>query len=182
MTNNRIFISRQGGRFGRFSCGPQEAEMTKKFILKLEPLIENKTDDDLEEIDSKELIKLFLNEDNEECDIKLVLHCFCVAAVKFSVESSVESLVSRYETHFDKGRQLSESEADLEMEISENGPLIHRADPVIKRSLDNYFKDKNQKGHGRWHFVASSVGDMFRDSKTVRKLQTRVSKFPFLDI
>ena len=30
---------------------------------------------------------------------EIILYCFCVVAVKFSVESSVESLISRYECH-----------------------------------------------------------------------------------
>ena len=52
------------------------------------------------------------------------MHSICCAAIKVSVESNVESLVSRYETHFDKSRQLSEESAMEEMMIAENGPTL----------------------------------------------------------
>ena len=55
---------------------------------------------------------------------EIILHCFCVVAVKFSVESSVESLISRYECHFDKSRQLSQERSTQEMFLSENGPIL----------------------------------------------------------
>ena len=44
--------------------------------------------------------------------------------MKFSVESSVESLISRYECHFDKSRQLSQERSTQEMFLSENGPIL----------------------------------------------------------
>ena len=47
------------------------------------------------------------------------------ASVKVSVESVVESLVSKYEKHFDSSRQPSEDHAVDEMIIYENGPLLH---------------------------------------------------------
>ena len=49
---------------------------------------------------------------------------YCLVYVKYSVESSVESLISRYEVHFDKSRQLSEEKAHMEMFVSENGPIL----------------------------------------------------------
>ena len=52
--------------------------------------------------------------------VEVVMHSICCAAIKVSVESNVESLVSRYETHFDKSRQLSEESAMKEMMIAEN--------------------------------------------------------------
>ena len=52
------------------------------------------------------------------------MHSICCAAIKVSVESNVESLVSRYETHFDKSRQLFEEFAMEEMMIAENGPTL----------------------------------------------------------
>ena len=115
-------------------------------MIKLEIYIQDKV---VRDLDSKELIKYFLNHQSKDIYIKLVLHCFCVAAVTFSVECSVESLVSRYETHFDKSRQLKEEGADYEIVISENGPLLHMADPVIKRSLNHYFRDNNKRLNGR---------------------------------
>ena len=59
-------------------------------------------------LDSKSLIRTILS-DHELCNgIELTLHNVCTAAVKVSVESVVESLVSRYEGHFDAKRQLKE--------------------------------------------------------------------------
>ena len=51
-------------------------------------------------------------------------------AVKYSVELSVESLISRYEVHFDKSRQLGEEKAHMEMFVSMNGPVR----PIIEGS------------------------------------------------
>ena len=46
------------------------------------------------------VIKDFLRDDKKlHRDNEIILYCFCVVAVKFSVESSVESLISRYECH-----------------------------------------------------------------------------------
>ena len=50
-----------------------------------------------------------------------MMHCLSTVAVKYSVESSVESLISRYETHFDRKRQLAEENAHQEMVIAEVG-------------------------------------------------------------
>ena len=64
----------------------------------------------------------------------------CVAAVKLSIESFVESLVSRYEAHFDKSRQFTEEHALEEMEISENAPKLVRAYKVLKSAMNYYWK------------------------------------------
>ena len=77
------------------------------------------------DIDSKTVIKDFLRDDKKLYrGNEIILHCFCVVAVKFSVESSVESLISRYECHFDKSRQLSQERSTQEMFLSENGPIL----------------------------------------------------------
>ena len=48
---------------------------------------------------------------------EVIIHCLLALAVKYSMESSVETLISRYEVHFDKSRQLEvgEEKAQLEM-------------------------------------------------------------------
>ena len=61
-------------------------------------------------------------------DVELIVHCICVASVKISVESVVESLVSRYENHFTSSRQRTEEHALEEMIIAENGPLLQHTD------------------------------------------------------
>ena len=62
------------------------------------------------------------------------------------MQSSVESLISRYEVHFDPGRQLDQENAHMEMYTAENGPILVQADPLIKRALDKYWQDHNQRG------------------------------------
>ena len=60
-----------------------------------------------------------------------------VAAIKTSVESVVESLVSRYEVHFDKERQPTEEHALNKIEIAENGPTFAKADKILKAAIKN---------------------------------------------
>ena len=130
-------------------------ESLKIFLVKLEYHIKDKT---VKDLDSKNLIKDFLRSDKKLYqEIEVIIHCFSVAAVKLSVESSVESLVSRYEKHFDKARQLTEENANEEMLIAENGPIPVRADPLIKRALDRFFKDNNEQQSGRRHFTVGKV-------------------------
>ena len=61
----------------------------------------------------------------------------CAAAVKISVESDVESFVSRYEKHFKADRQLGKDTAKFEMEIAENGPLLR--DGFKKKKVNGIF-------------------------------------------
>ena len=68
------------------------------------------------------------------------------ASVKVSVESVVESLVSRYETHFHKKRGLEEKNALDEMEIAENGPSEFRAEKLLLVAMDKYWKKTNKIG------------------------------------
>ena len=94
--------------------------------------------DDL--IDSKSLLMQFLKDEKLYSGVELILHCIATAAVKVSVESVVESLVSRYEVHFDASRQLDEDHALQEMEIAENGPEFVDADYVIRNAMDRYLE------------------------------------------
>ena len=93
----------------------------------------------------------------------------------------MESLVSRYEVHFDKTRQLTEENALNEMEIAENGPSIFRADRLLEKAMDSYWKSTTKKGV--WHFVRSTEIDFSRrQGKTVSRLLKEGSKFPVMDI
>ena len=60
--------------------------------------------------------------------IEITLQSICAAAVKVSVESDVESLVSMYKKHLKVERQMDEERAEEEMEIAENGPILAKAD------------------------------------------------------
>ena len=64
-----------------------------------------------------------------------IIHCLLAMAVKYSLESIVESLISRYQVHFDKSHQLGEEKAHMEMFMSMNGPVLVRADPLLKRAM-----------------------------------------------
>ena len=84
---------------------------------------------------------------------EIIIHCLLSVAVKYSIESSVESLISPYEVHFGPGIQLDQENAHIEMYTAENGPILVQvlsypilsylfypilvqADPLIKRALD----------------------------------------------
>ena len=71
--------------------------------------------------------------------VEVVLHGICCAAVKVLAESVVESLVSRYESHFNKNRSLDEINAMDEMLIAENGPTIFKANSVLSAAMTNYW-------------------------------------------
>ena len=180
---------------------PKDAlkEAFKSFLSSFERYIESKVAKG-KNIDSKETIKDFLSEDgglykgNE-----IILHCFCVVAVKFSVESSVESLISRYEVHFNKRRQLKTENAAQEIYISENGPLLVRnffsyfdlqlmnlycqvhADKLLKRALDKFFIAESNSAN--WHFYHSDLTRFYESdhSKTVKRLQAQRSRLSFVE-
>ena len=71
------------------------------------------------------------------------------------MESVVESLVSRDETHFDAKRQLTEIHALDEMLIAENGPDIVHADKLLIFAMDKYCKEKSQGNFG--HFFTKAM-------------------------
>ena len=135
------------------------------------------------ELHSRCLIKDFLSSTLKLYDgIELTVHIICVASVKLSVESVVESLVSRYETHFRKGRQLSEEHSMEEMTIAENGPILVRADSVLKHAMDTYWKIVFEDG--KWHFTRTSARIntyLSSHGMTISKLLKEKSKFPFQD-
>ena len=82
--------------------------------------------------------------------MEVTIQSICAAAVKLSVESDVESLVSRYEKHLKVDRQMEEENAEHEMEISENGPLLHHADNIIEMAMNKYWTESS--ANGRWLF------------------------------
>ena len=72
-------------------------------------------------------------------DVELIVYCICMASVKISVESVVESLVSRHENHFTSSRQGTEEHALEEIIIAENGLLIQHADSILEIAMENYW-------------------------------------------
>ncbi len=129
-----------------------------------------------DQITSMNIIKTILTNEKFCSGVEVIVHIICSAAVKISVESVVESLVS-HENHFHSSRQMEEDNALQEMSIAENGPLLHQADPILRRAMSKYWG-------GPWHFVRRT--DDIRDytggsSKVVGKLMDRQSKLPFMD-
>ena len=51
-------------------------------------------------------------------------------------------------------------------------PILVQADPLIKRALDKYFKDHNQRGGGMWRMYHSGQTRFYQahDSKVTRRL------------
>ena len=136
----------------------------------------------VKDLDSKSLIKDFLKSSQLFVGSELTLQCICTASVKISVESVVESLVSRYENHFDSSRQLKEERALDEMEIAENGPELVKADIVLAAAMNQYWKDKSPKDPS-WHFCHkfSDIRTYTGESKVVKRLLSTESKLPFMD-
>ena len=65
-----------------------------------------------------------------------MMYLVSISTVKVSVESVVESLVSRYENHFISSRQISVDHSLEEINITENGPLLYHADLLLKRAVN----------------------------------------------
>ena len=115
-------------------------------------------------LDSKSLLKTILAEPELYIGGELTLHSVCTTAAKVSVESVVESLVSRYEGHFDSKRQVKEDYALDEMEIAENGPNLPNADMILSSAMDKTEDVRTYTG----------------TSKVVDRLMKIKPKFPFM--
>ena len=93
-------------------------ENYKAFVKKFEVYLSGKNS---QPPSSMNIIEDFLNTDLKLCNgVEITIQGILCAALKLSVESVVETIVSRYEKHFEKGRQLTEENALCEMEIAEN--------------------------------------------------------------
>ena len=76
-------------------------------------------DDQVKETDPKELIKMFLNPTRDlYLHIEMAMQAITVYCVKQSVESVLESLVSKYENHFNQNRNMDEENINEEFGIS----------------------------------------------------------------
>ena len=138
---------------------------------------------DLDKISSMNLIKDFINTDLRLFeDIEITMHCICVASIKISVESVVESLISRYEKHFHPAIQLPEENALEEMIIAENGPCLAKSASVLEAAMNDYWTSTTKNGH--WHFLRSTKLEEFikEEGKTLRKLLNEKSPLTFQDI
>ena len=65
-----------------------------------------------------------------------------------------------------------------------SNPILVQADPLIKRALDKYFKDHNQRGGGKWRMYHSDETRFYEtdDSRVTRRLLKEKSKLTFVDV
>ena len=146
------------------------------FLKVLEDHLKSKS---IKSLDSKDIIKDFLDRDIKTHNgVEITVHCICAAAIKISVESDVESLVSRYEKHFKAIRKLGEENAEQEIEISENGQKLIHADKILKKSMDEYW---NSNGTGEWHFVHKNSEKTFVTSSVIDRRRKERSKLNFME-
>ena len=141
--------------------------------IKFDPLI----------LDSKEIIQSTLKKENIALfrNVEVIIHLIRVACVKVSVKSVVESLVSRYEKQFYSSRQPTEQHSLDEMIVAENGPLLHHADEMIERAMNQYWRVANCGV--KWHFLCQTedIHSYTRNcSKVVGKVLDQKSKLPFM--
>ena len=131
-----------------------------KFLDRLYKEFEDKTLDDIKEADSKQIIKTFMRTPALFREIEMVLQATVIGAIKISVESVAESIISKYALHNSKIRKLNDSTANDEMFIAVNGPELGEADALLAKALDRKFAGKSG-----WHF--STKQTLFRTSGVV---------------
>ena len=115
--------------------------------------------------------------------MSVVVHIILTACVKISVESVVETLVSRYEHHFTSSRQLDEDDSLDEMIISKNGPALHNADNLLERAMNRYWAENSE--NGKWHFIRESNNIrsyLGGSSKVLGRMLSEPSKLPFFKL
>ena len=156
----------------------------KRFLCNLEAYAKIR---DVKKITSMLILRDFLDSKQKLFSGgEIAMQAVICAAVKVSVESVVESLVSRYESHFTKSRHLEEKNALDEMMIAENGPSLFKADKVITNAMEQYWKSTSDSGSGKWHFLRESSTISLLDygsnyGKTTRRLMNQPSKYPIMD-
>ena len=106
------------------------------FVANLETLfIKSYKKFDPSTLHSKETTQSILKEENIALFRKVIIHLICVACIKVSVESVTESLVSRYEKHFDSSWPPTEQHSLDTMIIADSGPLLHHANELLEKAM-----------------------------------------------
>ena len=129
----------------------------------------------LDKLDPKELIKIFMRSEKLYKGIELIMQACAVGAIKISVESVAESMISKYNIHNSKIRPIGEDTAEHEMMIDYNGPAIGEADGVLMEALQLHFKDNPKGIHFDTHNIFRSNG------LTVQDILSKKSRLPFFD-
>ena len=107
-----------------------------------------------EDLDSKVIIKRLLESSKFYKGTEMVLQAISVCAVKFSVESVLESLISVYKHHYRDDRKLNEESAAEEFQIAINGPSLARYDDVVHSAMSQYWSSKS---NASWNFTRSHL-------------------------
>ena len=135
------------------------SKLFREFIVVLEEVfVTGVLNFDVSKLQNRKLIQFMISKEGSTKfkNVKVIIHIIISASVKISAESIVESLVSRYEHHFNSYRQLDEANANAlnKMIISENGPALHDADTLLERAMHKYWLEKSV--NGKWHFIRES--------------------------
>ena len=96
-------------------------------MKRLDTVTQHKSNNQLEDTDSKDLLKLLSSSPSLYEGIELVLRAAFEASIKLSVESVAESVISVYNLHNTKLRAINEETADDELFVVYNGPEIGEA-------------------------------------------------------
>ena len=143
------------------------AKQYKEFLRRLGEITKDLKYEELVNLDAKVLIKKFYNPQEELFEgIEMVLQAIAVSSVKHSCESILESLVSKFENHFDSRRNMGEDSAVEEFTIAVNGPSLAHADSIVEEAMNLYWKGQD------WHFFKTTVAEKLGqdgDKSTVLK-------------
>ena len=151
----------------------------KIFIDRLQCMTNNFDELKLKKIDSKELIKKFMDPAGGLFKgIEMIMQAVSVCAVKHSCESVLESFVSRYENHFDSRRNTEENSSNEEFVIAVNGPNLAHCDSVVREAMNDYWGSRG----GEWHFIKRSVMEKLdcKDSVVLNRILKTPNSLPFM--
>ena len=97
--------------------------------------------EELETLDAKELIKNFFDPVGKLfTGIEMAMQAIAVSAVKLSCESTLESMVLKYEHHFNSQRNMAENNINNAFFVAVYRPSLGHCESVIKVAMDRYWK------------------------------------------
>ena len=111
------------------------------FLKRLEVETNMKTLDALIKTDSKDLITLFSSSPNLHEEIELVMQATYVRAIKTSVESIAESMISVFNNHNSDIRPVGDAILNDEMFVTWNGPEMGECDTILRKALEVHFSN-----------------------------------------
>ena len=152
------------------------ANQFTEFVKRVKTVTKEYLFEDLKKVDPKEIIKVFLDPNKKLFEgVEFIVQAMAVSCVKHSCESVLESLVSKFENHFDERRNMGEESAAEEFEIAVNGPNLANCDSVVREAMDLHWKGKP------WHFVKSSVIEQLNSGSTVLNRMNASSHLPIMN-